>query len=79
MQIQSSYYNNKQSNYNVEDKEKYKKIYKTLAKTYHPDIIKDDGEMMKIVNKLKEEWGIQLPILRGVSILEAPYLYMQLL
>lgn len=52
------YSNNKQSNYNEEDKDKYKKIYKTLAKAYHPDIAKDDGEMMKIVNKLKEEWGI---------------------
>lgn len=52
------YSNNKQSNYNEEDKDKYKKIYKTLAKAYHPDIAKDDGEMMKIVNQLKEEWGI---------------------
>ncbi|CUO75584.1 MULTISPECIES: hypothetical protein [Clostridium] len=54
----SSYYNNKQSNYNEADKDKYKKIYKTLAKAYHPDIAKDDGEMMKLVNQLKEEWGI---------------------
>ncbi|MDU4724849.1 hypothetical protein [Clostridium sp.] len=52
------YSNNKQSNHNEEDKDKYKKIYKTLAKAYHPDIVKDDGEMMKIVNQLKEEWGI---------------------
>ena len=28
------------------------------VKVYHPDIAKDDGEMMKIVNKLKVEWGI---------------------
>ncbi len=54
----SSYRNNNHSTYNDEDKDKYKKIYKTLAKAYHPDIAKDDGEMMKIVNKLKEEWGI---------------------
>ena len=55
----SSYHNKKQSNYNEEDKDKYKKIYKTLAKAYHPDIVKDDGEMMKLVNQLKDEWGIQ--------------------
>ena len=54
----SSYQNNKASTYNEEDKEKYKKIYKTLAKAYHPDIVKDDGEMMKLVNQLKDEWGI---------------------
>jgi hypothetical protein len=53
-----SYQTNKHSNYNEEDKSKYKKLYKTLAKAYHPDILKDNGEMMKIVNKLKEEWGI---------------------
>ena len=55
----SSYHNNKNSTYNEEDKDKYKKIYKTLAKAYHPDIAKDDGEMMKLVNQLKNEWGIQ--------------------
>lgn len=54
----SSYQSNKRSNHSGEDKEKYKKLYKTLAKAYHPDIIKDDGEMMKIVNKLKTDWGI---------------------
>lgn len=53
-----SYHNNKSSTYNEEDKGKYKKLYKTLAKVYHPDIVKDDGEMMKIVNQLKDEWGI---------------------
>lgn len=53
-----SYQSNKRSTYNEEDKEKYKKIYKTLAKAYHPDIAKDDGEMMKLVNQLKDEWGI---------------------
>ena len=54
----SSYKSNKRSNYNEEDKSKYKKLYKTLEKAYHPDIAKDDGEMMKMVNQLKEEWGI---------------------
>ncbi|WP_195428547.1 hypothetical protein [Clostridium sp. D46t1_190503_E9] len=54
----SSYQKNKHSNYSEEDRDKYKKIYKTLVKVYHPDIAKDDGEMMKVVNKLKVEWGI---------------------
>jgi len=46
------------SSYNEENKDKYKKLYKTLAKTYHPDIIGDDGEMMKLVNQLKEDWNL---------------------
>jgi len=50
--------NKKQSTYSEEDKEKYKKLYKALAMKFHPDIAKDDGEMMKLVNKLKEDWGI---------------------
>ena len=54
----SSYQSNKVSTYNEEDKERFKKLYKTLAKAYHPDIAKDNGDMMKLVNKLKEEWGI---------------------
>lgn len=53
----SSYQNNISSNHK-EDKKKYKELYKTLAKAYHPDKIKDDGEMMKLVNQLKEEWGL---------------------
>lgn len=54
----SSYCNKNQSNYNEEDKAKYKKVYRTLAKAYHPDVVKDDGEMMKFINELKESWGI---------------------
>ncbi len=42
----------------MRDKSKYKKLYKTLAKTYYPDIENDDGEIMRIVNQLKEDWGI---------------------
>lgn len=57
----SSYQKNLNSN-NKENKDKamYKKLYKTLAKSYHPDICKDKdgGEMMKLVNQLKGEWGI---------------------
>lgn len=53
-----SYSVNNSSNYKEEDKEKYKKVYKVLAKAFHPDIVKDDGEMMKFVNNLKDEWGL---------------------
>lgn len=71
---QGSYYESYQSNYNYdsysgyqdtihskytdEEKKKLKQIYKTLALKFHPDVCKDDGNMMKLVNKLKEEWGI---------------------
>ncbi|MGO4268251.1 hypothetical protein AB4Z22_00140 [Paenibacillus sp. TAF58] len=54
----SSYFGNKQSNYSDEEKGMLKKIYRTLSKSFHPDITKDDGEIMKFVNKLKEGWGI---------------------
>jgi DnaJ-class molecular chaperone len=47
------------SNHTEDEKEKLKKIYRVLAIHFHPDRNKDDdGEMMKFVNKLKEEWGI---------------------
>lgn len=43
---------------NEEDKPIYKRLYRILAKNCHPDIIKDDGQAMKLVNELKEQWGI---------------------
>jgi len=54
----SGYLNKNSSNYNDNEKESLKKFYKVLAMKFHPDIIKDDGEMMKLINHLKEEWGI---------------------
>ncbi|MBY0756940.1 hypothetical protein K5V21_16080 [Clostridium sardiniense] len=54
----SSYFNTKQNNYNEEDKKKYKKMYKTLSAKFHPDVYNDDGEMMKFINGLKEDWGL---------------------
>ena len=54
----SSSYAAKFSNYNEDDKAKLKKCYKALAKNFHPDISKDDGEMMKFVNTLKDAWGV---------------------
>ena len=73
-QYKSSYYENYKSNYSnfdfsnilnskptYTDKEKeyLKKIYKGGALNLHPDKTKDDGEGMKFLNKLKEEWGIK--------------------
>ncbi len=54
----SSYQDITHSNYTDEEKKNLKQIYKTLALKFHPDVCKDDGNMMKLVNKLKEEWGI---------------------
>jgi len=54
----SGYSKHKHSNYTEEEKENLKKIYKKLAFEYHPDYTKDDGMMMKLVNKVKGEWGI---------------------
>lgn len=41
-----------------EDKPIYKKIYKTLATKFHPDLPNGDTRTMQIVNKLKEQWDI---------------------
>lgn len=54
----SSYFTNSNSNYNEDDKKKLKKIYRVAAKKFHPDVSDDNGEMMKFLTKLKEEWGI---------------------
>ncbi|MEK4512888.1 hypothetical protein [Paenibacillus sp. FSL K6-2524] len=54
----SSYFGVKQSTYTEDEKVMLKKVYRSLSKAFHPDITKDDGEIMKLINKLKEEWGI---------------------
>lgn len=54
----SSYSSNIGSTYTDKEKEYLKKIYKAAASKMHPDITKDNGEGMKFLNKLKEEWGI---------------------
>lgn len=41
-----------------EDKDVYKRIYKTASLKLHPDVAKDDGRAMAILNGLKEQWGI---------------------
>jgi hypothetical protein len=54
----SGYSSTSSSTYTENEKDKLKKIYRVLASKFHPDISKDDGEMMKFVNKLKDQWGI---------------------
>jgi hypothetical protein len=54
----SNFFNNKQSTYTDEEREYLKAIYKAAALKLHPDIKKDNGEGMKFLNKLKDQWGI---------------------
>ncbi|WP_102399514.1 hypothetical protein [Haloimpatiens massiliensis] len=54
----SGYFKTNTSNYTKEEKTYLKTIYKAAAMKLHPDIKKDNGEGMKFLNKLKEEWGI---------------------
>lgn len=54
----SSYLNLKVSNYTEEEKVMLKKIYKVASKKFHPDVYNDDGRMMKMILKLKDDWGI---------------------
>lgn len=35
----------------------YKKFYRVLAQKFHPDVT-GENETMKIINELKEEWGV---------------------
>lgn len=49
---------NTTKNYTEEEKEYLKIIYRSAAIKLHPDVTRDDGEGMKFLNKLKEEWGI---------------------
>lgn len=54
----SSYFNNASSNYTDKEKEYLKKIYRAAASKMHPDVCKDNGEGMKFLNRLKEEWNL---------------------
>lgn len=54
----SSYQVSSSSNYTEGEKAYLKKIYKAAAMKLHPDTTKDNGEGMKFLNRLKEEWGI---------------------
>jgi hypothetical protein len=49
----------KKGNYTEKDKVFLKKIYKALAMSFHPDRYNgDEGETMKFINRLKEDWDI---------------------
>ena len=48
------------SNYSEADKAMLKKFYRTLLKAFHPDSNpdKDTSEEMKMLNRLKSDWGV---------------------
>lgn len=52
-----SYFNSNQSNYTDKEKEYLKKIYRSAAKSLHPDVT-GDNEGMQFLNKLKEQWNL---------------------
>ena len=56
----SSYYSTTVSNYNEADKAILKKFYRTLSKAFHPDSNQgvDTTEEMKLLNCLKNDWGV---------------------
>ena len=47
-------------NYTPDDHAMLKKFYRTLSKAYHPDSNpgQDTAEEMKMLNKLKSDWGV---------------------
>jgi len=50
----------KTDSYSDDEKAHLKKFYRTLSKTYHPDVNQavDTTEEMKLLNRLKDDWGI---------------------
>lgn len=56
----SSYCGEFSSNYNEGDKAMLKKFYRTLSKAFHPDSNpdRDTAEEMKMLNRLKSDWGV---------------------
>ena len=56
----SGYCGTAASNYNEADKAMLKKFYRTLSKAFHPDSNpdKDTSEEMKMLNRLKSDWGV---------------------
>lgn len=58
--FKSSYGASGSSNYNDDDRARLKSFYRTLSKAYHPDSNpdRDTSAEMKLLNQLKNEWGI---------------------
>ncbi|MET4563517.1 hypothetical protein ABIA69_004737 [Lysinibacillus parviboronicapiens] len=54
----SSYSTVASSNYSEDEKKLLHEIYRMASKKFHPDVSGDDGSKMKILTKLKEQWGL---------------------
>lgn len=56
----SSYFNSNHGNYKEDNKMYLKEFYKVLSRKFHPDSNpdKDTSEQMKLINSLKEQWGL---------------------
>lgn len=53
-----SYPSTSNSNYNENEKTMLKEIYRMASKKFHPDACGDDGDKMKFLTKLKDQWGL---------------------
>lgn len=56
----SSYHNSISNNHTEDDKETLKQFYRVLSKRFHPDANPDTdtSKEMKLLNRLKSEWGV---------------------
>lgn len=54
----SGYSTTSTSNYNEDEKKMLHEIYRMASKKFHPDACGDDGSKMKILTKLKDQWGL---------------------
>ncbi|MFM9535507.1 hypothetical protein [Lysinibacillus sp. IITD104] len=54
----SSYSSDGSSNYNEDEKKILHELYRLGSKKFHPDACGDDGNKMKFLTKLKEQWGL---------------------
>lgn len=54
----SSYSVASSSNYNEDEKKMLREIYRMASKKFHPDVSGDDGSKMKLLTKLKDQWGL---------------------
>lgn len=53
-----SYLTASSSNYSEDEKKVLHEIYRMASKKFHPDVSGDDGSKMKLLTKLKEQWGL---------------------
>jgi hypothetical protein len=57
-QSYSSYSSPNTGNHSDDDKKLLKKFYRDLSKLYHPDATKGSDEAMKLLTRIKEQWGL---------------------